>query len=242
MSFRKVLIVLPTYNESENIESLIKTLTGKSVDFDVCVVDDSSADGTGKIVTRLINEIPGRVHLIERSKKNGRGGAVRAGFEFGIKSPLNYNIFIEMDSDFSHPPDSILLGLSILAKGNDVVLGSRYPNGTIIGWPLGRRIFSRLSNYLARILIAPAISDYTNGFRFYTRETVTFLINQKQKNFGYIYLSEMLSSLVLNHYRIASFPIVFRNRERGKSNMNLKEVYNAFIGIMGVAWNHHKSR
>lgn len=237
---QRILIIIPTYNEGSNIANLTTTILGQDPQYEICVVDDNSPDGTAAIVRDLQATYPDRLFLQVREGKDGRGGAVRAGLEWGLASSKNYAAFVEMDSDFSHPPAALATGLRLLAAGNDVALGSRYPDGTIIGWPLGRRLFSRLANLLVRILISTKIHDYTNGFRFYTRDCTRFLIDQKQNHKGYIYLSEMLAALLANHYKIASFPITFRNRERGVSNTNLSEIKQALKGIFMVAWSYRR--
>ncbi len=163
----KTLIVLPSYNEAENIVRLVEALCEGHPDRHVCVVDDSSPDGTARIVEEAIASRPGwrdRVSLVVRTEKSGRGGAVREGFR--RNADAGYEAFVEMDCDFSHAPEAVDEGLSLLAEGYDVVIGARYPNGTIIGWPLSRRVFSFCANTLARTLIDWSIADYTNGFRF----------------------------------------------------------------------------
>jgi hypothetical protein len=120
-----------------------------------------------------------------------------------------------------------------------VALGCRYPDGTIIGWPRNRRLFSFFANTLARAIIAWSIPDYTNGFRFYSRKSAELMMNHPQKNKGYIYLSESLSHLLKAGMKVQCFPIVFKNRERGVSNTSLKEIGSAFTGIFSIAWGHH---
>jgi dolichol-phosphate mannosyltransferase len=160
---------------------------------------------------------------------------VRAGIQWGIENAVNFGAFIEMDCDYSHPPTHIKKGLGFLRKA-DVVMGSRYPDGIIIGWPLSRRIFSFLANLLARTLICWSIADYTNGYRFYSKKAAIYMCHIPQKNKGYIYLSETLTYFLKKKYTIVSFPIVFVNRQRGKSNTNIKEILSAFTGILFLAW------
>lgn len=235
-----VLVVLPSYNERANILELIQDVLEQDAGFDVCVVDDSSPDGTGECVERAVATRPGwpeRVHLIERSKKDGRGGAVRTGLCWGMERG-GYDAYVEMDCDFSHEPKAIQTGLELLRSGNDVVIGARYPRGTIVGWPLRRRIFSFCANTLARVLIDRSVSDYTNGFRFYCPRAVERLLADEQRHKGYIYLSETLSLLLQSGCTIASFPVYFKNRERGVSNTSLREVGAALTGILSIAWRH----
>jgi glycosyltransferase involved in cell wall biosynthesis len=235
------LVVLPSYNESDNIVRLVEALVADPR-LSVCVVDDSSPDGTSELVTEELSSRPGwagRVHVITRLKKDGRGGAVRDGFSWGMAE--GFNAFVEMDCDFSHRPEAVGEGLGLLSR-YDVVLGSRYPDGTISGWPMTRRVFSRLANLLARVLIDRSIADYTNGFRFYSREAVTALLARPQRYRGYIYLSESLSELLKGRFRVGEFPIYFENRTRGESSTDIREVFNALSGIIAIGWRHRFRR
>ncbi len=240
----KVLVVLPSYNEKENIVALSEAILAQGPGYAVCIVDDSSPDGTSQIVSQAIidRKWESRVHLIVRSKKDGRGGAVRTGFQWGYESGRGFEAYIEMDCDFSHEPKSIPTGIALLEGGADVVLGSRYPNGTIEGWPVKRHVLSFCANTLARTLINFRVCDFTNGFRFYAPRAVEVLMRHSQKHKGYIYLSESLSQLLRAGMKIREFPIYFKNRERGVSNTSLAEVRNAFMGIFSIAWEHHFKR
>ncbi|HXN83575.1 MAG TPA: glycosyltransferase [Myxococcales bacterium] len=234
------LIVLPSYNERQNIIGLIDALLALGPALCVCVVDDSSPDGTGDLVREAAGERSnwsGRVHLISRSCKDGRGGAVREGLAWG-RAQGRFDAYVEMDCDFSHAPGAVPEGLALLSAGNAVVLGVRYPGGTIVGWPLGRRTFSFLANTLARVLIDPSIADYTNGFRFYSPAAIDLLLSRQQRHKGYIYLSETLSLFLREGLRLAAFPIRFQNRERGVSNTSIREVGAAMRGILSIAWSH----
>ncbi len=241
LALPKTLVVLPSYNEKENIVSLIQALLALGNGFSVCVVDDSSPDGTTQIVKNAIAEKnwSERVHLITRTKKDGRGGAVRTGLRWGRDSGRGFAAYVEMDCDFSHEPKAIATGLALLKSGGDVALGCRYPDGKIVGWPLSRYILSFFANLLARILIDWKIPDYTNGFRFYSPRALEVLLRLDQKHEGYIYLSESLSQLLRSNMKILTFPIFFRNRVRGESNTNFAEVSSAFLGIFSIAWEHH---
>lgn len=237
----KTLIVLPSYNESRNIIQLIDDILKRDPSHFVCVVDDSSPDGTAELVSEAIRKNPAwgdRTLLMVRSRKNGRGGAVRDGFAWGYRSHHNFEAFVEMDCDFSHEPKAIRTGLNQLKDGADVSLGVRYPDGVIIDWPVSRRIFSFFANTLTKIFITPSIPDYTNGFRFYTRNAVATLLSTPQVHKGYIYLSESLSLLLKAGLRINTFPTVFKNRKRGVSNTTFREISDAFKGIFSIAWKH----
>ncbi|MBS1963123.1 MAG: glycosyltransferase [Bdellovibrionales bacterium] len=244
MKIERVLVVLPSYNENENIVNLMEAILALGPGYAVCVVDDSSPDGTHELVRRAIEskEWAARAHLIVRAKKDGRGGAVRTGFQWGHDSGRGFQAYVEMDCDFSHEPKSIPTGIAKLEAGADVVLGSRYPDGKIEGWPIQRHVFSFLANFLARTLIHSGVHDFTNGFRFYSPAAVEVLLLNSQKHKGYIYLSESLSQLLLAGMSIREFPIYFKNRVRGVSNTSFAEVKNALLGIFSIAREHRRRR
>jgi dolichol-phosphate mannosyltransferase len=237
----KTLVVLPSYNERDNILAMIQAILDGQPDARVTVVDDSSPDGTAREVETAIASRAGwsdRVDLVVRAKKDGRGGAVREGFRRGAASGQPFEAYVEMDCDFSHEPTALPEGLRLLAAGNDVVIGARYPRGEIIGWPRSRRLFSFFANTLARGLIDWSIADYTNGFRFYSPRAVDVLLQHEQRHKGYIYLSESLSHLLRAGMKVAAFPIRFKNRERGVSNTSLREIRSALTGIFSIAVQH----
>jgi dolichol-phosphate mannosyltransferase len=237
-----VLVVLPSFNEAPNIVDIVQQVLDGDTEHHVCVVDDSSPDGTADRVAQALSAREGwqrRVCLIVRTTKGGRGGAVRHGLEWGIRQDC-YRAFVEMDCDFSHDPKAISEGLSLIARGADVAIGARYPNGTLIGWPRGRRMFSYCANLLARTLIDWRVADFTNGFRFYSPAAVRELLRHEQRHTGYIYLSETISHLLRAGYVIESFPIVFRNRERGASNMRIGEIMASLRGVVAIAMHHRR--
>ena len=238
----RALVVLPSYNESENIAALLRAILATAPEFSACVVDDNSPDGTAAVVRELCSsgldpQDSGRVHLIVRAKKEGRGGAVRAGIEWGLARP-EFDAVVEMDCDFSHPPSDLSRGLALLNDA-DVVMGCRYPDGTVVGWPLRRRVLSFVANLVARILVRWSIHDYTNGFRFYTRRAARLICATPQRHTGYIYLSETITVFLKHGMKIACFPIVFVNRKRGVTNTGVREVAAAFAGILQIAFQYH---
>ena len=239
------LVVLPSYNESENILRLIEEIMRVQVNAYICVVDDNSPDGTAELVidykSRLSEKQREHLHLIVRDKKEGRGGAVRSGFEWGLESDLRFDAFIEMDCDFSHRPQDLMKGIEMLIQ-YQIVIGARYPDGEVIGWPVSRRLLSYCSNQLAGFLISQDIKDYTNGFRFYRREAVECLLSFAQTHHGYIYLSESLALLLKKGFNVGTFPIVFVDRERGQSNTTVAEVGKSLLGIFQIAANYRFKR
>lgn len=234
----RTLVVLPSYNEITNIQSLVESLFAVRDGLDVCIVDDNSPDGTARLITDLIETHPTwhrRAHLLLREGKGGRGGAVRDGMAWGIARG-GYDTFVEMDCDHSHDPAELPTGLRLLEAGNDVVIGARYPDGQIVGWPTYRRVFSRLANFLARVLLEWSVADYTNGYRIYTPESAKALSANPQQNTGFIYLSESLARLMRSGAKVASFPITFRDRSGGESSADLREVAAALSGLLRIAW------
>ena len=223
-------MVVPTYNESGNITSLIEAITALGDQYQVIIVDDNSPDGTGDVVNGLVERMPS-LEVIHRTGKGGQGSACIAGFERVLDQP-EYGCFIEMDADFSHDPADIPRLISEMA-GHDVVIGSRYvPGSKIINWGVQRHIFSHLANAFARLLLGIPIHDYTNGYRCYSRHALESIDLDRIEAHGYIVLSEMAYQLHQAGMRFAEIPIVFVNRRRGKSNTSLREVADAFTSII----------
>ncbi|MBI3341968.1 polyprenol monophosphomannose synthase [Candidatus Curtissbacteria bacterium] len=229
----KIAIVIPTYNESENILSLIKAVKKNISTGDIIViVDDNSPDKTGKIVEKFSKKTKG-IYVIHRKGKNGRGSAVLAGFKYAKK--FKPTLYIEMDADFSHKPEDIKRLVKKINEGFDVVIGSRYRKSSKIeNWPPQRKIFSRMANLFAKIILNVPISDYTNGFRIYTEKASNFLLNQELFSKGYILLSETAYKLNNSNFSFGEIAIVFVNRKRGQSNTNLSEIQNAFFGVIKI--------
>jgi len=237
----KTLVILPSYNERKNIREISLDILDLGLDYSICIVDDNSPDQTARFVkdfrSTLPSDMQSRIHLIIREKKDGRGGAVKTGIQWGLENVQDTQAFVEMDCDFSHSPTDIPTGVRLLENA-DMAMGSRYPDGRVIGWPLSRRVFSFLANFLTRFLINWHIHDYTNGFRFYSKKAAELMCQLPQRHKGYIFLSETTANFLKMGLRIKSFPIVFVNRERGKSNTTIKEIFAALTGILDVAWRY----
>ena len=225
----------------ENIVPLIQSILKQSNELQVLVIDDTSPDGTAQAVEKLKHEneqAKSRVHILSRGHKNGRGGAVWDGVSYGINN-LDVDCFVEMDCDFSHDPLYIMQGLDLLNDGFDAVLATRYPNGSIIGWPISRRVLSFAANQLIRSLISRKYYDYTNGMRFYSKGAAENIL-QKGINYpGYINLTETLSILIRERSNIGAFDITFTNRSEGSSSLNARELMNALYSIFKIAISHH---
>jgi len=224
----KVFVVIPTYNEAENIERLCRALCALPQVGGVLVVDDASPDGTAAKAQALAGQLP--VRVLRRAAKNGRGGAVLDGIAAGLADP-SYTHFVEMDADFSHDP-AALPGLLAAANRYDVVIGSRYvPGGCISNWPLSRRIFSVFANYFARFMLGVPVRDYTGGYRCYSRRSMEALDRALVQPKGFIALSAILLQLYLKGFTVGEVPIHFVNRVRGESNMTRREVAEAFLTV-----------
>ncbi len=231
----KSLIIIPSYNESENVIRLIDVLLSENADVEILVVDDSSDNTADLVKTRQINEP--RLNLIKRASKGGRGTAVLEGFKFALER--GYELIAEMDADFSHDPHEFK-SLIAVSEDNVLVIGSRYLNQSkIVGWPIQRRIFSKLANFYANLILGIGIRDYTNGYRIYGREALKKLDMSKIKGVGYIVLSEISYQLFKKGVRFVEVPTLFVNRRRGVSNFSLKEIKEAFLSILKIKLNFH---
>jgi len=229
MTHPKSLIVIPTFNEADNIQPLVEKLLPYEVD--VMVVDDNSPDGTSDLVRELTQKHPGRVHLISRqSGKNGRGSATLEGFEWALAR--DYALIFEMDADFSHDPAELPRFFDKI-KDVDVVVASRYrPNSQIVNWPLGRRIFSRCANLIAKSFLRLPLSDFTNGYRCYRREALESINAQNIPEKGYIVLSYIAAQMGAAGHSFDEVHTRFVNRKRGTSQLSFSEVFGAVRGIL----------
>lgn len=230
-------VIIPTYNESDNIKKLIQAVKSHIGRQDkIIIVDDNSPDGTGQIAAKLAAKIK-NLEVVHRKGKEGRGSAVLAGFKYVQKFSPDY--LIEMDADFSHKPQDLPRLKRAIGRGGDVVIGSRYlAKSRIYNWPLTRRIFSKLSNFYASLVLNVPISDYTNGFRIYSQKAIHFLLSQKLESRGYILLSETAYKLHRAGFKFGQVPIVFVNRKRGASNLNISEIKNAFWQVLKIRFPH----
>jgi len=232
----KTLIIIPSYNESENIVRLIDFLLSDNANTDILVIDDSS-DNTAELVKKRQAGEP-RLFLIKRQGKGGRGTAVLDGFRFALAR--DYQLIAEMDADFSHDPREFK-SLVAVSGDNTLVIGSRDLNGSkIVGWPLGRTVFHRLANIYANIILGIGIHDYTNGYRVYGRGAIEKLDMSKIKGVGYIVLSEISYQLFKKGVKFIEVPTLFVNRRRGVSNLSFKEVKEAFLSVLRVRFNYNK--
>ena len=230
---QSLAVIIPTFNEAENITKLIRQIRSYIGPNDkIIIVDDNSPDGTGKIVEKYAKNGK-NIYVIHRKGKEGRGSAVIAGFKLAQK--FNPDYYLEMDADFSHKPEDIVRLLSKIKEGRDVVIGSRYlSKSQILNWPLQRKVFSKFANFYARAALGVPISDYTNGFRIYSKKAAEFLLSQNLVSKGYIVLSETAYKLNRENFKFSEIAITFVNRKRGQSNTTFSEIKNAFLGILRI--------
>ncbi len=219
------LVIIPTYNERENIEPLLERLLRLPYGLDVLVVDDHSPDGTADVVRAKSAREP-RVHLIERPGKLGLGSAYRDGFRFALENGVEY--IFEMDADFSHDPEAIG-GFLEAAQSADVVLGSRYLDGkvTVVNWPLNRLILSYGANLYTRIVTGLPVHDATGGFKCFRRRALEAVRLDKVRSDGYAFQIEMSFKCWKRGFTIKEIPIVFTDRRAGSSKMNRRIVWEA---------------
>lgn len=220
-----LVIVIPTYNEALNLPLLVPRVRAAAPDAGILVVDDGSPDGTARVAGEL------GVRVVNRTTKAGRGGAVLAGLIQAMGDP-GVDWFCEMDADLSHEPEE-LERLLAARDGADMVVGSRYlPGARIEGWSWRRRIWSRMSNRMIRTVLGVPMSDFTNGYRLYSRRAVEHLASRRLRETGYISLSEWAYALHRAGMTIREVPTTFINRRLGTSNMSAAEAVNALRGLI----------
>ncbi|MCK4306257.1 MAG: polyprenol monophosphomannose synthase [Candidatus Eisenbacteria sp.] len=221
----KVLVVVPTYNESENVAELIRLILSQPVEIAVLIVDDNSPDGTADIVEEMAGG-DDRVHLMRRAGKMGLGSAYRDGFKYAMDK-TEADVVFQMDADFSHDPRSIPEFLEVLEK-NDLVLGSRYLKGvTVVNWPLSRLFLSYGANLYTRLITGLSFKDSTGGYKCFRREVLEALDWSRIRSDGYSFQIETTFMALRKGFRIREIPILFVDRRVGVSKMNRRIVFEA---------------
>lgn len=224
----KALVIIPTYNEMDNLPKLIPDVLSQDNSIDILIVDDNSPDGTAKFVEDLALQ-NNRIHILKREKKMGLGTAYIAGFRHALKN--NYDFIFEMDADFSHNPNELKNFLNAI-KENDLVLGSRYINGVrVLNWPMQRLLLSFFASVYTRIITGMPIRDATGGFKCFRRKVLEAIDLNKVKSNGYSFQIEMTFKAYAKGFKIKEIPIVFIDRVKGKSKMSKKIVREAVVMV-----------
>ena len=237
------IIIIPTYNEKENIEAIIRAVTSLEKDFEVLVIDDGSPDGTANIVKGLMaEEFKGRVHLVERSGKLGLGTAYICGFKWALEH--GYEYIFEMDADFSHAPaDLPRLYAACHDEGYDVSVGSRYITGVnVVNWPIGRVLMSYYASAYVRTVLGIKLRDTTAGFVCWTRKVLETMSLDDVRFKGYAFQIEMKYTALRLGFKIKEVPVVFVNRELGTSKMSGGIFSEALFGVMKLRMTKFKKR
>jgi dolichol-phosphate mannosyltransferase len=234
-------VVLPTYNEAENLPRLVSALLSLPLDLSVLVVDDHSPDGTGEIADQLANAHRGRVSALHRAGKLGLRSAYMEGFRKAFQ--MGAEAVVQMDADFSHDP-AVLTEMARRIATCDVVIGSRYTKGGSLdeGWPLWRKMLSAFGNFYARTILNFPLRDVTTGYRMWRREVLQNMPLDRIRSNGYIFLVEMAYIAYLLKYRVSEVPIHFADRRWGKSKMSLKIQLEAAVRIWDVWWHYRDLR
>jgi dolichol-phosphate mannosyltransferase len=234
---RRALVILPTYNEKDNVLPLFEEILSQSDSLEILVVDDCSPDGTGDIVASAQKKDP-RIHLIRREGKLGLGTAYLAGFRRGLDD--GYDYIFTMDADRSHNPRYLPALLELLER-DDMVIGSRYvPGGGIENWPLYRRGLSKFANFYTRTLLRISVNDCTSGYRGYRREVLETVKPFEIKSSGYSFLYEMVWRVYRAGFDIGEVPIIFEQRVAGSSKINSSEIYFAVLRVLITALSRPK--
>ena len=225
------VVIIPTYNEKENIKNIINAVFALPEMFDVLIIDDNSPDGTAQIVERMQKQWDGRLHLLRRSGKLGLGTAYIIGFKWSLTA--GYDYIIEMDADFSHPPKKLLELRQACRDEADVAIGSRYVSGVnVVNWPMGRVIMSYYASAYVRFVTGMNVRDTTAGFVCYRREVLEAIDLDNIRFKGYAFQIEMKFTAYKMGYRIKEVPIVFVNRVLGTSKMNSSIFGEAVFGVL----------
>ena len=236
------IVIIPTYNEKENIEAITRKVFSLPGDFQILVIDDGSPDGTAGIVKGLQTEFPDRLHLLERSGKQGLGTAYLTGFKWSLEH--GYDYIFEMDADFSHNPDDLLrLYAACAEQGADLAVGSRYCHGvSVVDWPMSRIIMSYYASAYVRGVLGMKVFDTTAGFVCYTRKVLETIDLDAVQMKGYGFQIEMKYTAFRLGFQILEVPIIFTNRQLGTSKMSSGIFGEAFWGVIKLRFRKIKGK
>lgn len=235
------IVIIPTYNERENIENIIRAVFGLEKTFHILIIEDGSPDGTAAIVKTLQQEFPDRLFMIERKGKLGLGTAYITGFKWALEH--SYEYIFEMDADFSHNPNDLpRLYEACAVQGGDVAIGSRYVSGVnVVNWPMGRVLMSYFASKYVRIVTGLPIHDTTAGFKCYRRQVLETIDLDHVRFKGYAFQIEMKFTAYKCGFKIIEVPVIFINRELGTSKMNSSIFGEAVFGVIKLkvnSWFH----
>jgi dolichol-phosphate mannosyltransferase len=233
----KITIVIPTYNEAENLPGLVSALFSLPLDVYLLIVDDDSPDGTGQAADQLALKFPGRIEVLHRPGKMGLRSAYLGGFQKILDGDAD--AIVQMDADFSHDP-SALVDMAELLETHDIVLGSRYVRGGLVdqGWPFWRKSLSAFGNFYARSILGLPLRDVTTGYRIWRAAVLKQVPFERIQSSGYVFLVEMIYLAHCLEFKIGESPIYFADRRWGKSKMSLKIQLEAALRIWQVWWNY----
>lgn len=227
----KNIVVIPTYNEKENIDAIIRKVFSLSREFHVLIIDDGSPDGTADIVKSLQEEFSQRLHIIQRQGKQGLGTAYLRGFDYALTN--GYEYVFEMDADFSHNPEDLERLHDACLSGADVAVGSRYITGVnVVNWPMGRVLLSYYASKYVRIVTGMKIKDTTAGFMCYHKNVLQKINLKNIRMIGYAFQIEMKFKAVLHGFKIVEVPIIFTDRQHGSSKMSGGIFSEAVFGVL----------
>jgi dolichol-phosphate mannosyltransferase len=229
------IVIIPTYKEKENIETIIRYVFNLPVDFHVLVIDDNSPDGTAEIVKKLMGELPNQLFMIERSGKLGLGTAYIAGFRWAIEH--DYQFIFEMDADFSHNPVDLVRLREACLNGVDLAVGSRYVSGiNVVNWPLQRVLISYFASKYVRVITGMKIHDSTAGFVCYSNHVLKTINLDNIRMKGYGFQIEMKYTTWKLGFKVVEIPIIFIDRQKGTSKMSSGIFGEAFLGVIKMKW------
>lgn len=230
------IVLIPTYNEKENIEKIIRKVFSLSHPFHILIIDDGSPDGTAEIIKSLQTEFSGELFIEERKGKQGLGTAYIHGFKWALARPYEY--IFEMDADFSHNPDDLLRLRQACVDGADMAIGSRYVKGVnVVNWPMSRVLMSYFASKYVQVITGIPIHDATAGFKCYRRIVLETISLAKIKFIGYAFQIEMKFTALKHGFKVVEIPIIFTDRTEGTSKMSTRIFREAFLGVIQMKIN-----
>ncbi|MBL7473841.1 polyprenol monophosphomannose synthase [Robertkochia sediminum] len=232
----KGLVIIPTYNEIENVEAIVEAVFGLKETFDVLIVDDNSPDGTAQKVVEMQDRFSGRLHLLLRKEKQGLGKAYISGFKWALER--DYEYLFEMDADFSHDPNDLeRLYRTCKKPGVDIAIGSRYVQGVnVVNWPLNRVLLSYGASFYVKLITGMRIHDPTAGFICYSRKVIEGIDLDDIQFVGYAFQIEMKFRAYTRGFKLVEVPIIFKDRELGQSKMSGAIIHEAVLGVLSMKW------